>query len=190
MQSFSHSVVLSVYHLEYKNEEWIMHFKHKTGALRDVIYELNPDLKGKNLNSQDFLNETEIYVINTLNLKSDGKALKLSPIFMRYGGHNFEASFEVKGFREKPNAIDITTSGFDDHEHSVKILTLDTGIERFRHQFFKEKSTASFSFDNKQFSASKNQTPKENPIFLGIAAILISIILIGKLVIPKLKSAP
>lgn len=59
VDSSAHRIVLSAYKLKYENDSWVLYFQQKTGALRDAVYNVKPDLKGMNLNSETFLDATK-----------------------------------------------------------------------------------------------------------------------------------
>ena len=86
MESQAHAIVLSEYSLEYRDGQWELSLVQKTSQLRDAIYAVKPELRGINLNSQDFLNATEEFVNKNLNLSMNGRELSFKSHKMSYGG--------------------------------------------------------------------------------------------------------
>lgn len=176
----AHSVVLSEYRLEYKEDGWMLSFQQKTGQLRDAIYSIRPDLKGTNLNSEIFLEETTRYITNTFTLKYDGKFLKIVPTYMRYGGLKFEAQFLLKGLPKHPEYLAIKSSGFDRHEHSINLLSITIGEHGYVNYFNRNRDFAVFSFDSKQYTFSEVKTSGGYQALIYIAGLLIILIIIDR----------
>lgn len=176
----AHSVVLSEYRLEYKKDGWMLSFQRKTGQLRDAIYSIRPDLKGTDLNSEIFLDETTRYIANTFTLKYDGKLLKIVPAYMRYGGLKFEAQFFLEGLPKHPEYLTIESSGFDRHEHSINLLSITIGEQGYVNYFNRKRDFAVFSFDSKHYTFSEIKTSGGYQALIYIAGLLITLIIIGR----------
>ena len=175
-ESVAHTVVLSEYKLKYENDQWTLYFKQKTSALRDAIYTLQPELKGKNLNSEAFLKETSSYITDNFVLKNEGDLLEITPIYMNYEGLIFEARFTVEGLPKQPDYVTIETSGFDAHEHSVKILSIYAGDQGYIHDFNAERNHSVFSFETKQYSSSEKRTSGSSTTWIYVVVSLIILV--------------
>lgn len=174
LETSGHTVVLSLCKLKYEQDGWRLYFQQKTRPLRDAIYAGRLDLKGMNLNSELFLRETHKYITNNFTLKNEGKPLTISPKYLKYDGRNFEGQFFVKGLPKNPDDLTIETSGFDVHEHSMKVLSIIVGDQAYLYNFNKEQNQAIFSFNSKQYLSSKEKTYWEyKPLIFYITGLLI-----------------
>ena len=158
----------------------MLSFQKKTSQLRDAIYSLRPDLKGTNLNSEVFLDETKQYITNTFTLKYDGKLLKIVPGHMRYGGLIFEGQFFLEGLPQHPDYLAIETCGFDRHEHSINLLSITVGEQGYVHYFNKNRDFAVFSFDSKEYTFSEIKTSGGYQALIYVAGLLIILIIIDR----------
>lgn len=176
LQSRAHTVVLSEYSLEYKNEQWVLTFEQKTSQLRDAIYALRPDLQGINLNSEAFLDATEDYIISNMSLKYHGEELRIVRQHMHYSGLRFESRFIAEGLPDAPEYLNIQVNGFDAHEHSIVLFRVIEETEGYLNYFNQEQRLGSFDFKTKSFAFEEVKT---NGRHISILYALISLIIIG-----------
>ncbi|MEM8894555.1 MAG: hypothetical protein AAGC88_08255 [Bacteroidota bacterium] len=166
----AHTVVLSDHRIAYQEEGWVLTFKQKTSQLRDIVYELNPNLKGKNLNSQEFLDETARLISRDFRLVSNDNSLSLMPLRMQYDGLRFEGRFLIDGLPENPDYVTIETYGFDSHDHSVKSLSIYLNDQGYVHYFNSNQTLAAFSFSDRTY-LDVGELPKHdktNLIYVGL----------------------
>ncbi|GEM_PF-4947302 len=174
----AHTVVLSEYRMNYEKEGWVLSFQQKTSQLRDAIYAVRPDLKGTNLNSRDFLDETRRYIAENFSMKNRGELLSITPMSMQYGGLNFEAEFFVEGLPKHPDHLIIATSGFDTHEHSVKLLSITLGEQGYLNYFNSEQKQANFSFNARRYVPLETDAQESNNYLISIIVFLTTIIIV------------
>ena len=178
---FSHAITISSYELFRKKDTWILSVEQKTRALRDAVYLLEPELKGKNLNSDEFLEKTHQYVEESIVLQYDGDVVRLKPINARFGGLKYEAQYAIEGLPLNPKEVTIKTSGYDDHEHSTKIFSITIGDQGYVEYFNKSKFSATFTFEGKQYEFESENSE------LGILRALLLIPLLGFILFVLLK---
>ena len=177
-----HPVVFAEYALEYQGGEWILSFTQKTSYLRDAIYATRPELKGINLNSDQFLQATSNHVKSNIGLRYRNDALILYPRYMKYGGLKFESSFVVEGLTKKPEHLGIVTGGYDVHEHSIIIFQITEGSGGFMNYFNRNDKAATFDFEKSQFVMgefdykSYHQLTNYFLLFTGLLVVLVFII--------------
>lgn len=181
LQSKAHTIVLSEYSFEFKNEQWVLTFDQKTSQLRDAIYAKRPDLKGINLNSEVFLNATEDYIISNLSLKYNGERLRIVRQHMRFGGLKFESRFVVEGLPEAPAYLNIRVDGFDEHEHSIVLFRVIEETEGYLNYFNQEQRLASFNFATKSFAFEEVKANTRYTFILYALAFLIVVAFAVKL---------
>ena len=158
----------------------MLSFRQKTGQLRDAIHSIRPDLKGTNLNSEIFLDETTRYIANSFTLKHGGKFLKIVPTYMRYGGLTFEAQFLLEGLPKHPDYLAIASSGFNNHEHAINLLSITIGEQGYVNYFNRKREFAVFSFDSKQYTFSEIKTSGGYENLIYIAGFLAMLMIIGR----------
>lgn len=184
--SLAHPVILSEYSLQYENGQWILLFKQKTSYLRDAIYAIEPELKGQNLNGEDFLEATSDYLISTLTLKYNGDALQVKPQHMRYGGLRFESRLLVEGLPENPDYLTIQSDGFDTHEHSIVLFRVAIGDDAFLNYFNQEQRLATFSFSDHSYFFEEVESDNTSKLIFYMILVL-TIVGIGVKVARKKK---
>ena len=182
----AHSLVVSTYHLKFKDNTWILSFKQETGSLRDAIYAINPELRGANLNSKSFLDTTREHIATVMRFEIDGEILNISPRFMRYGGRHFTGEFVVTGLEKNPKGMDIKTTGFEYNEHASRLLTITSSGNQFRHQFHEVNKAAYFDFSSETFSQKGNDKKSGATTFLIIVATLLVLVVHSNVLKPKL----
>ncbi|MDN5215145.1 hypothetical protein QQ020_23900 [Fulvivirgaceae bacterium BMA12] len=171
--------------MKYKKDKWILSFQQKTGHLRDAIYAIRPDLKGTDLNSEIFLDETTRHITNSFILKYDGKLLKIVPKYMRYGGLKFEAQFFLEGLPKHPEYLAIQSTGFDRHEHSINLLSITIGEQGYVNYFNRSRDFAVFSFDSKQYTFSEIKTLGGYQVLIYITGLL-TILIVGSVLLRRI----
>ncbi|MEM6644388.1 MAG: hypothetical protein AAF616_15520 [Bacteroidota bacterium] len=147
----AHTIVMVQYELIEVDGNWTFYFRQKTNQLRNTIYDKRPELKGLNLNSEDFLNATAETIISSLQLFSDGNPIDLVPKTMEYGGLEFEAFFNVCGLPSKPQSLRIETSSFDEHEHSIAVMKVTQNNDSFLHFFNSKETAAIYDFSTRRY---------------------------------------
>lgn len=181
IETSAHTIVLSMCKLKYEDHGWCLYFQQKTRPLRDAIYHNRADLKGINLNSEAFLNETSKYIRDNFTLKNNDKLLKFTPKYLKYNGLNFEGQFLVEGLLKQPDELSIFASGFDVHEHAMKILSIQVEEQEYLYNFNKEQKQITFSFDSKKYISSENSVSKGYTMLIyGIAGALMIFMIIRK----------
>ncbi len=176
LESAAHTIVLSSYKLKNENDGWTLHFQQKTRALRDAIYAERSDLKGVDLNSDVFLNATSSFITEHVMLQHKGTLLRLTPKLMKYDGLSFKGQFTVEGLEKDPDYLSIATSGFDTHEHSMKIFSISIGKESYLYNFRLDQKQALFSFGSKRYLLGDAEPSNDNqswPYLAGLFAVLI-----------------
>ncbi len=179
LETSAHSLVLSICELKYENNAWTLHFKQKTRPLRDAIFSEKPELKGSNLNSREFLEETSRYIAKHFTLSHQHNLLQLAPKHMKFNGRQFEGAFLVEGMPQDPEYLTIQTSGYDAHDNSMKILNIQVGNQEYLYDFNAMHKEIMFSFDSKEFVSSIQPTPPRPSSFnyyalLGLCILLIT----------------
>lgn len=149
--SSAHTVVLSEYSLEYREDHWVLLFDQKTSQLVDAIRNTKPELKGINLNSEVFLDATASHITSNLLLTFEGKPLRLTPQHMHYGGLKFESRFLVEGLGENPDFLTMEVDSFDAHEHSIVIFRVTEGKDGYLNYFDQTNRLATFDFSAKSY---------------------------------------
>ena len=184
LETSAHAIMLSVCKLKYEQDGWNLYFQQKTRPLRDAIYTIRADLKGINLNSEIFLNETSQYINNSLTLKNKGKLLKITPKSLKYNGLKFEGQFSVEDLPKNPDDLTIETAGFEIHEHAMKVLSINVGDQEYLCNFNKEQKQAIFSFDSKQFIPFEEKTSEGSRflIYLITGCLIILIVFVKKFI--------
>ncbi len=171
--------MLSEYSLSYKDDVWILNFKQKTSYLRDAIYANRPDLKGTNLNSDDFLEQTSKHIIENLSLKFEGNQLSISPVEMKYGGLSFESTFIVNGLPSNPDFLTIKVDAFDEHEHSIVLFRVANGSDAYLNYFNQEQRLATFDFESHSYVFEEIRSGESsNLIIYALIAVLVLFLVI------------
>jgi len=86
--AMAHIVIDSNYYLRYiKDQGWTIYFNTKTSSLSKRIQELNPDLKGTNLNSTTFKQATFNYLEESISIKrKKGETYNLKGFQINFNG--------------------------------------------------------------------------------------------------------
>ena len=96
---------------------------------------------------------------------------------MNYGGLSFEGMFSVPELSEWDKNLTIETSGFDDHEHSIKTLNIDMENQTYSFDFSKNYNRVIFSFGSKRFTNQNVDTNEKDNGIIWILGVLITIII-------------
>lgn len=175
----AHTVVLSEFSLARESEQWVLSFDQKTSQLRDAIYAFRPDLKGTNLNSEEFKEATRKYVVSNLFLKYQGELLQIVPRSMHYGGLRFESTFLVEGLARKPDLLTIQVESFDAHEHSIVLFRIAEEQDGSLNYFNQNQRLATFDFNTKRYVFGDIQPNGKNKLQFILYGVLFLILLGG-----------
>ncbi|PWJ44030.1 hypothetical protein BC781_101380 [Sediminitomix flava] len=177
-ESKAHTVVLSTYKLKYEDHAWKLFFSQKTRPLRDAIYASNPELKGINLNSLKFLEETSRHIKGNFVLENEGTLLNLKAERLQFDGLQFEGKFTIENLDELPEFLSIRNTGFDTHKHSVKVVSIASQGQEYIHNFNLTQKEAVFSFETNEFISPEGKPLKSFKwYFIVVGSFLILIIL-------------
>lgn len=174
--------VESTFYMRYVPKQgWIIYLETKSSSLCQGIQELNPNLKGVNLNSPLFKQSTFDYFNESIIIRDNqNKRYNLKGVNINFGGLITTGSLILEKLPNEFKILQIKANCFTEtNQHITNHFIIDLDGKNYKFKFNEKETQAIFNRDAKEFYSILNDDEMSSNRYLYIATIPILLLLVG-----------